>query len=171
MSALSPALPGAPSSVLPSALSHALSHALGQSARKALKARAHHLDPVVLIGDAGLTPAVLREIDSALKSHELIKVRMSGDDRDVRSAAYESICAELLCAPVQHIGKLLVLYRASPDKDRPKPAKRAAAPRRTKKQLAVIAERKKRPQSIPRSPAEHKIKPRPASKKARRSVY
>jgi RNA-binding protein len=163
MPALSPALPPALASTLPTALS--------QTARKALKARAHHLDPVVLIGDAGLTPAVLREIDSALKSHELIKVRMSGDDRDVRSAAYESICTELFCAPVQQIGKLLVLYRASPDKDKPKAAKRPAPPRRTKKQLAVIAERKKRPQSIPRSPAEHKIKPKPASKKARRAAY
>ena len=167
MSALSPALPRALSPTLP----HALPPALSQVARKALKARAHHLDPVVLIGDAGLTPAVLREIDQALKRHELIKVRMNGDDRDVRSAAYESICTELRCAPVQHIGKLLVLHRASPDKDQPKPAKRAAAPRRTKKQLAAIAERKKRPQSIPRSPAENKIKPRPASKKARRSAY
>ena len=174
MSALSLALPPVPSSTLsptlPPAFPLALPPALSQAARKALKARAHHLDPVVLIGDAGLTPAVLREIDQALKRHELIKVRMNGDDRDARSAAYESICTELRCAPVQHIGKLLVLYRASPDQDKPKPAKRAAAPRRTKKQLAAIAERKKRPQSIPRSPA-YKIKPRPASKKARRSAY
>ena len=162
MTALSPALP---------AISVAPSVTLSQAERKALKARAHHLDPVVLIGDAGLTPAVLREIDLALKRHELLKVRMAGDDRDARSAACASICAQLQCAPVQQIGKLLVLFRENPDKDKPKPAKRAAAPRRTKKQLAAIAERKKRPQSIPRSPAEHKIKPRPASKKARRSAY
>ena len=158
-------------SALSPALMPARAATLSQAERRALKARAHHLDAVVIIGDAGLTPAVLREIDQALKSHELLKVRMAGDDRDARVAAYESICTELNCAPVQHIGKLLVLYRASPDKDKPKPAKRAAAPRRTKKQLAVIAERKKRPQSIPSSPAEHKIKPRPASKKARRSAY
>ena len=108
--------------------------------RKALKARAHHLKPVVLIGDAGLTPAVMREIDVALKSHELIKVRMAGDDRALRSVAYDSICAELICAPIQHIGKLMVLFRPLP-RDPAAPAlvksKRPAGPRKTKKQLAA----------------------------------
>jgi RNA-binding protein len=112
--------------------------ALSPLERKALKARAHHLNPVVLIGDAGLTPAVMREIDAALKSHELIKVRMAGDDRDARTAAYESICAELACAPVQHIGKQLVLYRPKPaDPTASAKAKRPAGPRKTKKQLAA----------------------------------
>ena len=124
--------------------------ALSPAARKALKARAHHLDPVVMIGDAGLTPAVAREIDLALTKHELIKVRMTGDDRDARTAAYQSICTDLDCAPVQHIGKLLVLYRVSPDKDKPKPAKRPAGPRKTKKQLAGIADRKRRPAPRPK---------------------
>ena len=124
--------------------------ALSPAARKALKARAHHLDPVVMIGDAGLTPAVVREIDLALTKHELIKVRMAGDDRDARAAAYQSICTDLDCAPVQHIGKLLVLYRVSPDKDKPKPAKRPAGPRKTKKQLAGIADRKRRPAPRPK---------------------
>ncbi len=111
--------------------------------RKALKARAHHLSPVVLIGDAGLTPAVMREIDSAIKSHELIKVRMTGDDRAARVAAYESICATLTCAPVQHIGKLMVLYRAKPVDPAAVAAalklRRPAGPRKTKKQLAQQA--------------------------------
>ena len=111
--------------------------ALSPLERKALKARAHHLNPVVLIGDAGLTPAVLREIDAALKRHELVKVRMSGDDRDVRVAAYDSICSELDCAPVQHIGKQLVLFRANPDDAAPAKLKRPAGPRKTKKQLAA----------------------------------
>ena len=124
--------------------------ALSPAARKALKARAHHLDPVVMIGDAGLTPAVVREIDLALTKHELIKVRMAGDDRDARAAAYQSICNDLDCAPVQQIGKLLVLYRVSPDKDKPKPAKRPAGPRKTKKQLAGIADRKRRPAPRPK---------------------
>ena len=124
--------------------------ALSPAARKALKARAHHLDPVVMMGDAGLTPAVVREIDLALTKHELIKVRMAGDDRDARTAAYQSICTDLDCAPVQQIGKLLVLYRVSPDKDKPKPAKRAAGPRKTKKQLAGIADRKRRPAPRPK---------------------
>ena len=111
--------------------------ALSPLERKALKARAHHLNPVVMIGDAGLTPAVLREIDAALKSHELIKVRVAGDDRDMRAAAYATICTELDCAPVQHIGKQLVLFRAKPADTTPAIPKRPAGPRKTKKQLAA----------------------------------
>ena len=111
--------------------------ALSPPERKALKARAHHLNPVVLIGDAGLTPAVMREIDAALKSHELIKVRVTGDDREIRVAAYDTMCAELHAAPVQHIGKLLVLFRPKPADDAaPGKTKRPAGPRKTKKQLA-----------------------------------
>lgn len=110
---------------------------LSPSERKALKARAHHLNPVVLIGDAGLTPAVMREVDAALKSHELIKVRITGDDRDVRVAAYETMCTDLHAAPVQHIGKLVVLFRPKPaDAADTKKTKRPAGPRKTKKQLA-----------------------------------
>lgn len=111
--------------------------ALSPLERKTLKARAHHLNPVVLIGDAGLTPAVLREIDAALKSHELIKVRVTGDDRDARVAAYDTICTDLACAPVQHIGKQLVLFRATPADTTPAKLKRPAGPRKTKKQLAA----------------------------------
>jgi len=79
--------------------------------RSALRAEAHALHPVVIIGDAGLTPGVLKEIDSSLNAHGLIKIRMFGDDRDERVAVYETICEELDAAPVQHIGKLLVVYR------------------------------------------------------------
>ena len=128
---------------LSSARSASAAPAMSPAERKALKARAHHLDPVVMIGDAGLTPAVLREIDLALNKHELIKVRMAGDDREARVAAYQGICSELEAAPVQHIGKLLVLFRVNPDKEKRKPAKRPAGPRKTKKQLAGIADRKR----------------------------
>jgi RNA-binding protein len=79
--------------------------------RSALRAEAHALKPVVIIGEAGLTPAVLKEVDLSLDSHGLIKVRVFGDDREARVAIYDSICAELDAAPVQHIGKLLVIYR------------------------------------------------------------
>jgi putative YhbY family RNA-binding protein len=79
--------------------------------RSALRAEAHGLNPVVMIGEAGLTPAVMKEIASSLDSHGLIKVRVFGDDREQRVAIYEQICTELDAAPVQHIGKLLVLYR------------------------------------------------------------
>jgi RNA-binding protein len=79
--------------------------------RSALRAEAHGLNPVVMIGEAGLTPAVMKEISSSLDAHGLIKVRVFGDDRENRIAIYEQICEELEAAPVQHIGKLLVLYR------------------------------------------------------------
>ncbi|MES2300296.1 MAG: YhbY family RNA-binding protein [Pseudomonadota bacterium] len=79
--------------------------------RSALRAEAHGLKPVVIIGEAGLTPAVSKEISASLDSHGLIKVRVFGDDREARVEIYDTICAELKAAPVQHIGKLLVLYR------------------------------------------------------------
>jgi putative YhbY family RNA-binding protein len=79
--------------------------------RSALRAEAHGLNPVVMIGEAGLTPAVMKEISSSLDAHGLIKVRVFGDDREARTAIYEQVCEELDAAPVQHIGKLLVLYR------------------------------------------------------------
>jgi RNA-binding protein len=79
--------------------------------RSELRSQAHGLKPVVLIGDAGLTPAVMKEIDAGLNVHGLIKVRVFGDDRDARVGMYETICAELGAAPIQHIGKLLVVYR------------------------------------------------------------
>ena len=79
--------------------------------RSALRAEAHGLKPVVIIGEAGLTPAVMKEIAASLDSHGLIKVRVFGDDREARVAMYETICEELDAAPVQHIGKLLVIYR------------------------------------------------------------
>ena len=79
--------------------------------RSALRAEAHGLKPVVIIGEAGLTPSVMNEIAASLDSHGLIKVRVAGDDRDARVAMYEGICEELKAHPVQHIGKLLVIYR------------------------------------------------------------
>jgi len=79
--------------------------------RSALRSDAHALNPVVIIGDAGLTPAVLKEIDASLNAHGLIKIRVFGDDRDARVGMYETICEKLDAAPVQHIGKLLVIYR------------------------------------------------------------
>jgi putative YhbY family RNA-binding protein len=79
--------------------------------RSALRAEAHALKPIVLVGEAGLTANVIKEIDLGLDSHGLIKVRVFGDDREARAAMYDTICEQLSAAPVQHIGKLLVLYR------------------------------------------------------------
>ncbi len=79
--------------------------------RKSLKADAHGLSPVVMVGGDGLTPAVIKEAKSAISHHGLIKVRVFGDDRDARIAIYEELCDKLGAAPVQHIGKLLVLWK------------------------------------------------------------
>ncbi len=84
--------------------------------RKVHRADAHHLDPVVMIGGDGLTPAVLKEADSALKAHGLIKIRVLGDDREARETMYAQLCDQLNAAPIQHIGKLLVLWRPIPEK-------------------------------------------------------
>ena len=85
--------------------------ALTPEQRKYLKAQAHVLKPVVMIGTQGLTEAVVKETERALAAHELIKIRVLGDDRAVREQHLESLCATLDAAPVQHIGKLLLLYR------------------------------------------------------------
>ncbi|MBI1891831.1 MAG: ribosome assembly RNA-binding protein YhbY [Burkholderiales bacterium] len=84
---------------------------LSPAERSRLRSEAHALNPVVIIGEAGLTPAVMKEIDASLNAHGLIKVRVAGDDREARIGIYETICEELDAAPVQHIGKLLVIYR------------------------------------------------------------
>lgn len=92
---------------------------LTSAERRALKARAHHLQPVVMIGDAGLTPAVLKEIDTHLKCHELIKIRVPGADRRHRDQLIDEICRTLEAGPVQHIGKVLVVFRPRPEEARP----------------------------------------------------
>lgn len=85
--------------------------------RKAHRASAHHLGPVVMIGSEGLTPAVVKETDQALKAHGLIKLRVFSDDRIAREAMMIDLADRLGAAPVQHIGKLLVLWRPRPPKD------------------------------------------------------
>lgn len=75
------------------------------------RADAHALNPVVMIGEAGLTAGVMKEIDASLDSHGLIKIRVFGDDREARVIMYNTICEQLGAAPIQQIGKLLVIYR------------------------------------------------------------
>ena len=79
--------------------------------RKEKRGDAHHLDPVVMIGADGLTPAVLKEAEVAIRSHGLIKVRVLSDDRAAREAMLTEMADKLNAAPIQHIGKLLVLWR------------------------------------------------------------
>ena len=83
--------------------------------RKALKAKAHKLDPVVHIGAKGLTDEVIAEIDRALEAHELIKVRAAALDRKGREQIFEAISQRTQAEAVQHIGKVLVLYRRRTD--------------------------------------------------------
>ncbi len=86
--------------------------------RKQHRSDAHHLDPVVLVGGDGLTAAVRKEIDLALTAHGLIKVRVFSDDRPAREAMLQSLTEELGAAPIQHIGKLLVLWRPKPEAEK-----------------------------------------------------
>lgn len=97
--------------------------------RKGHRAEAHHLEPVVMIGQDGLTDAVQREIDAALKAHGLIKVRVLGDDRTAREAMFQTLADRLDAAPIQHIGKLLVLWRPQPEKERAVDEDRKPGPR------------------------------------------
>ena len=88
---------------------------LSPARRQELKGRAHTLEPVVRIGGSGLSTSVLAEIDRSLKSHELIKVRVNGADRATRESILEDICRQTGAQPVQHIGKILVLFRENPE--------------------------------------------------------
>ena len=98
--------------------------------RKQLKARAHSLHPILQLGDKGLTDAVVAEIGRALGAHELIKIRAASLNRDEREVALASICERTQCHPVQHIGKVLIVYRQKPRAEsepgpRPRRARRA----------------------------------------------
>lgn len=97
--------------------------------RKEHRSEAHHLDPVVMVGGDGLTANVKKEIDAALNAHGLIKVRVFSDDRAAREAMFQTLADELSAAPIQHIGKLLVLWRPKVEKERTVDEDRKAGPR------------------------------------------
>lgn len=105
--------------------------AITSDQRRALRARAHALNPVVSISQNGLSEAVLKEIGRSLDSHELIKIRVYHDEREIREQYLATICEQLQAAPVQHIGKLLVVWRPAPEEAaKPAPRRaRTAAPR------------------------------------------
>src|SRR6185436_7176413 len=105
---------------------------LTSSRRTELRAQAHKLNPVVIIGDKGLTDEVVAEIDRSLKAHELIKVRAASDDRKAREGWMDAICGQLAAYPVQQIGKVLVIYRENLDKPRESPRTSDLAPRAPK---------------------------------------
>jgi RNA-binding protein len=97
--------------------------------RREHRAASHHLDPVVAVGADGLTAAVRKEIDAALKSHGLIKVRVFNDDRNARESLLAELADGLGAAPIQHIGKLLVLWRPVAPKAKTGSEDRGAGPR------------------------------------------
>lgn len=79
--------------------------------RQSLKAQAHHLKPVVLLGSKGLTEAVVAEANNALLSHELIKVKLSGIEKEERVSKANELCQQLNAEFVQLIGTTVVIYR------------------------------------------------------------
>ena len=83
---------------------------------KHLRRLAHARKPVVMVGQAGVSPAVIAELDLALTAHELIKVKLKVGDRGAREAAAADICAELQAACVSQIGNIAVLFRRNPEK-------------------------------------------------------
>jgi RNA-binding protein len=87
---------------------------LNSADRKALKAKAHKLEPVVHIGSKGLTEEVIAEIERALSAHELIKVRAAGLERRARDEALDSICRKTGAQEVQQVGKVFVIFRKKP---------------------------------------------------------
>lgn len=90
---------------------------LSQQQRKALKQQAHHLKPVIMTGSAGLSTAVLAEINNALNHHELIKIRFGAGDRDDRKAMLAECCEKLKAEAVQQIGATASIYRRNPEKN------------------------------------------------------
>nr|WP_241030094.1 ribosome assembly RNA-binding protein YhbY [Legionella anisa] len=86
------------------------------SFKKSLKAQAHHLKPVVLLGAKGLTEAVIAETDIALLAHELIKVKINGAEREDRLIMAAELCEQLHAELVQMIGNTVIMYRKNEDK-------------------------------------------------------
>ncbi len=105
---------------------------LTPSQRKVHRANAHHLTPVVMIGQEGLSSSVIKEINAALNSHGLIKIRVHGDDRAAREQMFLTLAEELSAAPIQHIGKLLVLWRPTVEKEKAIDEDRKPGPREFK---------------------------------------
>lgn len=106
--------------------------------RRELKALAHNINPVVIIGKIGLSASIIAELENGLSHHELIKVKVQIDDREARKEILEEICQQLNAAPVQQIGKILVIYRPKPEgteESSPPPPlhKKRNEPRRTKR--------------------------------------
>ena len=160
-------------------LSSAQRSALSSAQRSALRARAHALKPVVMISEAGLSPGVVAEIERCLKSHELIKIRVLSAERHERAVLLVESCAKTGAQPVQHIGRILVVYRQNPAQPQPAPLG-APKPRRKPRISAArddrrlparqSATRMSPPQRQPYPPASRRTRPagRAVTRSARR---
>jgi len=89
---------------------------LNKTLKYQLKAQAHALKPVILLGAKGLTEAVIKETDHMLSANELIKVKLTGVEREERIQVVEQLCETLHADFIQLIGKTATLYRLNPDK-------------------------------------------------------
>ena len=106
--------------------------ALSPKQKHDLRAKAHHLKPVVMIGDKGLTENVMTELNIAIEHHELIKVKIAGADKESRQEATNQICDAAKCELVQHIGNILVLYKRKIEKKQEVEKKRVIKKKSTK---------------------------------------
>ena len=133
---------------------------LSAAERRALRARAHSLHPVVIVGSKGLTESALKEVEIALKSHELIKVKLASDDREERTSQYAALSETLAAAPVQQIGKIVVLYRKNLEPTQAPGSLRTKS--KTARRPVTPSSRTRIPSSPP--PRRGSAKPRPARK-------
>lgn len=136
---------------------------LSPARRRELRALAHHLDAVVSISSNGLSAGVLKEIEVALKAHELIKIRVFGDDRELRQHYLKTICEETGASPVQSIGKLLVIWREAPPQE-------AVAPRPAKPVSKRVAQLRAESGRSAATPAHKPRQARPAGKPVARNA-
>jgi putative YhbY family RNA-binding protein len=122
---------------------------LNSADRRTLRARAHALHPVVIVSSAGLADSVVAEIERCLKAHELIKIRVFSDVRLQREQLLAQICERTGASAVQHIGKILVVYRAKPEPPAPKRSPAARLNVKTK------APPRRKPGAAPRGKAPY----------------
>lgn len=83
--------------------------------RLSLRSLAHTINPTVIVSKKGLSENIIKELDQRLRNHELIKIRVLIDDRGTREVLFTEICESLMAAPIQHIGKILIIYRLKPE--------------------------------------------------------
>ena len=93
---------------------------LSESQKKYLRGLGHQLKPVITVGDAGLTPSVMKEFESSISHHELIKVRIRSADRGTRDALISDLCRQSSGQLIQRIGNVALIYRTNPEETRVK---------------------------------------------------